>query len=109
MTEIPSLTDQIIAAIGPSRAAEDMSSATRDALVQAASLGGMDPDLEVILCGPGDPRSYARSTSYWVAWEAGPDRWADSAAPEIYAATGKTVTAIKGVSLEFDPLQDHRG
>lgn len=106
MPTIPTLTDKIIAAIGSSRSAQDMAAATYDALCAAATEADMKPEIEVAYQPPGGDCHHGDLDQYWVAWEAGPYRWAPMASVKISEATGKTVTAPQGFSLQFNPQLD---
>lgn len=103
---MPTLTDQIIAAIGPARTASDMAQATYEALCQAALVEGMTPQEEVYLRIPGDDRNHGNPACFWVAWESGPNNWATGISGLLSEVTGRVVSAPQSFSLQFDPRGD---
>lgn len=100
------LTDQIIASIGPSRKAEAIAQGAYSALRAAAVAEEMDPEYEVFFRPPGDDRNHGDQACFYVAWEAGPSGWAHDASGKISAATEKNVKSPQSFSLQFDPRDD---
>ena len=90
----------------PVKTAETMAVATYAVLREAAKAQGQDPDIEVLIRKPGEPRHFRDESCWSVAWEAGPYEWAVPASIVIGTATGKLTEPYYSFDLCFYPGED---
>lgn len=90
----------------PVKTAETMAKATYEACRAAAKAIGQDPDIEVALRRPGEPRHFPGTQGWCVVWEAGPYEWAVPVSLMIGSATGKLCEPYYSFDLCFDPGED---
>lgn len=90
----------------PNRTAESMARAAYRVLCKAAVEHGQDPDIEVFIKKPGEPRHFEDTTCWCVAWEAGPWEWAIPASLAITETVRKVVEPYCSFDLCFYPSED---
>lgn len=90
----------------PVKTAEAMAKASYEVVRKSAASVGQSPDSECMLRAPGEPRWYADTTCWCVAWEAGPYDWGVQASMHLGMSTGKLVETYQGFDLMFYPAED---
>lgn len=86
--------------------AETLAKATYEVLRKHAKLQGQNPDIEVSIKRPGEPRHFANEQSWVVVWEAGPYEWAIPISMAIGTWTGKLAEPYYSFDLCFYPGED---
>ena len=97
------LADLVARCVPRGSTAEQAAKACHELLRQVAEAGGQDPDQEVFIRAPGEPRHYDDLACWCVCWEAGPYDWAIPASIELTARTRKVVEPWYGFDLSFYP------
>lgn len=79
----------ILNALRGKRSAEEVATALYRVLRAQAEALGQDPDREVLIRRPGEPRHFDDTACWVVAWEAGPFQWAYDGSHAVMDATGR--------------------
>ena len=95
---------RLAAAVRPDMTAEQAAKACHTVICAAAKADHQNPDVEVFIRAPGEPRHYADQTCWCVCWEAGPDNWAVAASMAI-SRTARLVEPWYGFDLSFYPAE----
>ena len=100
------LVDAICAIPMAERKAEAMARAAYETLRTLATEMDMNPDSEVHLRAPGEPRHFDAENSWCVVWEAGPYQWAIGASLAITMGAQKLCAPYYSFDLCFYPAED---
>ena len=90
----------------PVKNAETLAKAAYATLCKLSREMGQDPDHEVWIRKPGEPRHFPSENSWCVVWESGPYTWAVPASLVITRATGKLCEPYYSFDLCFYPGED---
>jgi hypothetical protein len=102
------LSKKLAEAVRLNMTAEQLARAVYNVLKTAASDEGQNPDVEVGIRAPGEPRHFADTTCWCVMWEAGPYEWAVDASFALIEASGKLTEPYYSFDLCFYPSEDKR-
>ena len=90
----------------PVKTAETLAKAAYETLRTLSRDMGQDPDREVFIRKPGEPRHFPGENSWCVVWESGPYSWAVPASMVITSATQKLCEPYYSFDLCFYPGED---
>jgi hypothetical protein len=97
---------RLAAAVNKTMTTEQAAKAVYVELCKIASDEGCNPDIEVFIRAPGEPRHFADETCWCVAYEAGDYQWAIGASFALCDALGKIVEPYYSFDLCFYPSED---
>jgi len=97
---------RLAATVNKTMNAEQAAKAVYAELCKIAQDEGCDPDIEVFIRAPGEPRHFADTTCWCVSYEAGEYQWAVGASFPLCDALGKVVEPYYSFDLCFYPSED---
>ena len=99
------ITRRLVAGAQRKRTAPTYAKALYDVLRALAKEQGQNPDIEVSIRAPGEPRHFGDTSCWNVCWEAGPYDWAIGASMELTHATRVVIEPYYGFDLCVYPSE----